>query len=489
MTADEAFRDFLEAWPAYRETTALDDLRAREYARLDATGHVYLDYTGGGLHADSQVRAHAALLASDVFGNPHSANPASQASTRLVERARRVVLDWFDADPSTHTVIFTANASSAIKLVGEAYPFGPDAALLLTADNHNSVNGLREYACCRGAAVDYAPLSMPDLRIDRDALLARLDATPAGPRLFAYPAQSNFSGVEHPLAYVEEARSRGWHVLLDSAAYAPTNRLSLRQVPADFVSISFYKMFGYPTGVGCLLARLDALAALRRPWFAGGTVNFATVHARRHLLAPREAGFEDGTVDYLGIPAVQIGLEHLGAVGLPLIKQRVRCLAGYLLRELVALRHENGAPVCRIYGPVTTEARGGTITFNLYDPEGHLFDYRRVEELANEAGISLRTGCFCNPGAGETAEGITDEDVQAALESGAEMTLPRFMQFIQHRGGRSAGALRVSLGIASNFADVFRLMTFVRGLRDQPRLALGGVTFDIQSCRVIRDGA
>jgi hypothetical protein len=69
------------------------------------------------------------------------------------------------------------------------------------------------------------------------------------------------------------------------------------------------------------------------------------------------------------------------------------------------------------------------------------------------------------------------------------MTLPRFMQFIQHRGGRSAGALRVSLGIASNFADVFRLMTFVRGLRDQPRLALGGVTFDIQSCRVIRDGA
>ena len=33
-------------------TAALDDLRAREYARLDETGQVYLDYTGGGQYAD-----------------------------------------------------------------------------------------------------------------------------------------------------------------------------------------------------------------------------------------------------------------------------------------------------------------------------------------------------------------------------------------------------------------------------------------------------
>jgi selenocysteine lyase/cysteine desulfurase len=278
-------------------------------------------------------------------------------------------------------------------------------------------------------------------------------------------------------------------VLLDAAAFAPTNRLSLRLVPADFVSVSFYKMFGYPTGVGCLLARVESLAQLTRPWFAGGTVNFATVHAQAHLLSPREAGFEDGTVNYLGIPAVEIGLAHLAGVGLDLVKRRVRCLTGWLLGELLALRHRNGEPVCRIYGPVATRERGGTITFNLYDPSGHLLDYRRIEELANDACISLRTGCFCNPGAGETAEGITDDDVRSALESSTEMSLPRFMQFIQHRGGRSAGALRVSLGIASNFADVHRLMVFLTGLRDQTQLTIGEVTFDIQSCRVIRDGS
>lgn len=484
-----AFRTFLDAWPDYAATQGLDDLRARDYARLDAAGHVYLDYTGGGLYASSQVQAHAAVLDRHVFGNPHSASLASSVSTAFVERTRRAVLDWFDADPAVYTVIFTANATSAIKLVGEAFPFAPGGTLLLTSDNHNSVNGVREFARARGAATTYVPLTMPDLRLDRAALLTQLDADGAGPRLFAYPAQSNFSGVEHPLDFVEAARARGWQVLLDAAAYVPTNRLSLRRVPADFVAVSFYKMFGYPTGVGCLLARVDSLAHLTRPWFAGGTVNFATVHAQAHLLAPREAGYEDGTVNYLCIPAVEIGLAHLAGVGLDVVKRRVRSLTGWMLRELLELRHANGAPVCRIYGPATIRERGGTITFNLYDPSGHLLDYRRVEELANDARISLRTGCFCNPGVGETAEGIDDDDITAALESGADMSLPRFLQFIQHRGGRSAGALRVSLGIASNFADVHRFLVFVGALRDQTRLTIGAVTFDIQSCRVIRDGS
>jgi selenocysteine lyase/cysteine desulfurase len=248
-------------------------------------------------------------------------------------------------------------------------------------------------------------------------------------------------------------------------------------------------MFGYPTGVGCLLARHAALEMLKRPWFAGGTVNFATVHARAHILSPREAGFEDGTLNYLAIPAVEIGLRHLAAIGIDTIQTRVRCLTGWLLDKLVNLRHSNGRPMVRIYGPLTVAMRGSIITLNFYDPEGHLLDYRRVEELAGQEGISLRTGCFCNPGAGETAEGITDDDVKAALESAADLTLPRFLKIITHRGGKSAGAIRISFGIASNFADARQFLTFAERLRDQTRLTMGDVTFDIESCRVIRDGS
>jgi selenocysteine lyase/cysteine desulfurase len=133
--------------------------------------------------------------------------------------------------------------------------------------------------------------------------------------------------------------------------------------------------------------------------------------------------------------------------------------------------------------------RGGIVTMNFYDPEGHLLDYRRVEEMAGSEGISVRTGCFCNPGAGETAEGITDEDVAAALATSADLTLPRFLQVITHRGGKSAGAIRASFGIASNLQDAQRFLAFAESLRDQTRLTMGDVTFDIESCRVIRDGS
>jgi molybdenum cofactor sulfurtransferase len=263
----------------------------------------------------------------------------------------------------------------------------------------------------------------------------------------------------------------------------------LSEVHPDFVTVSFYKMFGYPTGVGCLLVRSAAIARLRRPWFAGGTVNFATVQGQTHILGPREAGFEDGTLNYLSIPAVTIGLEHLQRIGLDVVSTRVHSLTTWLLERLLALNHSNGRPMVRIYGPAASSMRGGTVALNFYDPDGHLLDYRRVEELAAGERISLRTGCFCNPGAGETAEGLTEEDMIAAALSGDDMTLPRFLQVIQHRGGKSAGAIRVSLGMASNFDDVEAFLAFAADLRDQTQLAIGPVTFDIESCRVIRDGS
>src|SRR5918992_2991360 len=82
-------REFLKAHPEYESTRALDALRASEYGRLDAQHHVYLDYTGAALHAESQIRQHAELLNSAVFGNPHSASPTSSGMTRLVEQARQ----------------------------------------------------------------------------------------------------------------------------------------------------------------------------------------------------------------------------------------------------------------------------------------------------------------------------------------------------------------------------------------------------------------
>jgi selenocysteine lyase/cysteine desulfurase len=163
------------------------------------------------------------------------------------------------------------------------------------------------------------------------------------------------------------------------------------------VSVSFYKMFGYPTGVGCLITRRSALARLRRPWFAGGTVDIAWVSVDAHELNRDEAGFEDGTIDFLGLPAIEIGMRYLHDVGV--VHDRVRALTGWLLTQLTALHHSNGAPLVRIYGPTTLSARGGTVSFNILKCDGQVMDYHLVEAAAADWSISLRGGCFCNPGA------------------------------------------------------------------------------------------
>jgi molybdenum cofactor sulfurtransferase len=52
------YNQFVKQYATFETTTALDDLRRRDYSRLDKFGQIYLDYTGGSLYAESQVKVH-----------------------------------------------------------------------------------------------------------------------------------------------------------------------------------------------------------------------------------------------------------------------------------------------------------------------------------------------------------------------------------------------------------------------------------------------
>jgi molybdenum cofactor sulfurtransferase len=459
------FVAFLRSYPSYPTTHIIDDLRAAEYARLDVAEHIYLDYTGGGLYAETQVRRHHKLLSEHVFGNPHSSNPSSLATTQLVEHAREYVLKFFNADASEYDVIFTQNASGALKLVGESYPFAKGGHYLLTFDNHNSVNGIREFAHTRGAEVTYIPVALPSMRVDASSLDDYLARGQKGAHnLFAFPAQSNFSGVQHPLEWIEKAHAAGWDVLLDAAAFAPTNYLDLSKFKPDFVPLSFYKMFGYPTGIGALIARKEALAKLHRPWFAGGTITVVSVQGDKFYMADGHTAFEDGTPDYLNIPAVEIGLKHIESIGYDVIHERVMCLTGWLLDNLTQMKHSTGEPLVRLYGPTNTEARGGTVTVNFFDKKGKAIDHRFIESEANKVNISLRTGCFCNPGAGEVALGLSRVELDVCFSQPGHENRLSVDDFRLCIDGKNSGAVRVSIGMVTNFNDVQAFLSFARGL-------------------------
>ena len=443
-------------------------LRAREFPQLDATDLAYLDYTGSALPARRQLQAHDELLRGAVFGNPHAEHGPSMRSTEALETARSLLLAHLDADDGEYDVAFTANATSAVKLVAESYPFSSKGVYALSADNHNSLNGVREYARRGGARVAYIPVD-EELRLTNAAATLGELGRARGAKLFGYPAQSNFSGVRHPLELIGVAQRAGFDVLLDAAAYLPTSALSLRSWHPEFVALSFYKLFGLPTGLGALVAKRSALARLRRPWFSGGTVEYVSIQNDRHSLLPHAHGFEDGTPHFLGAALLPAGFALLGDVGMERLSTHVAHLTIALLQNLLALRHDDGSPMACVYGPTDGRERGGTVAFNVLGKDGRIVPYWTVAERACALGVAVRGGCFCNPGAAETAFRFDAEAAKKCLaEASAEgdFSLQRFAGCMGRDGHTAVGAIRASLGMANNLADVQRVVALVNSVAD-----------------------
>jgi selenocysteine lyase/cysteine desulfurase len=125
---------------------------------------------------------------------------------------------------------------------------------------------------------------------------------------------------------------------------------------------------------------------------------------------------------------------------------------------MTALRHANGAPLVRVYGPRDGTARGATVQFNVLDARGRLIDGYEVEARANARRISLRTGCHCNPGARELALGYSEQEMVACFRHKERFTYQQFLKLLE---GWTTGAVRVSLGMVSNVADLEALLALL----------------------------
>ena len=273
---------------------------------------------------------------------------AGEHATRSIH-ARGLTLQLFDADPADTDVVFTANASGAIRILAEAFPFSSGSRLVMTADNHNSVNGLRRSGPPASSRIDTCR-STPTCGADP----AHGSPERRGRSLFAFPAQSNFSGVRHPLEWVSARSAR-----LSGAA---RRRVVCGHEPAFAVGragrlrrLSYYKLFGYPTGVGALSRGATRSPLLRRRFFGGGTVQFVSVQNRlsRARAAPRRSRM--ARPNFLAMPAVCDGLRWLEEIGMRAVERRVSQLTLALLDRLIGLGDR-----ATIYGPRTLDGRGGT---------------------------------------------------------------------------------------------------------------------------------
>ncbi|KAJ7453357.1 methyltransferase type 11 [Mycena galericulata] len=464
--AAASYNHFLQTFPEYRLTWTLDTLRRSDYGRLTSASETYLDYLNGAIYPESLIRAHGEFLSRHVLGDTHSMGTSSKMSTNCADEARAAVLSFFSASAEEYTVIFTSNATGALKLVGESYPFTGDSNYILLCDSHTSVHGIREFAARNGAHTHYIPSTPTGGFDDTTArkIMSR-HCSDTTPNLFVMTAQSNISNTKNPLSAIEYAASLGYDTVLDAAAWAPASNISLTDCPVDAMAVSFYKMFGYPTGVGALIAKKSFLRRLKRPWLAGGAVEVfqvpATSYTRAHELHEQ---FEDGTINYLSLQAVTDGLRFLSAY-MPFLPLRLSCLMHYLVSSLSQLRHDTtDTPVVRIVSAVPSRRLkfvgeqsdiGSLVSLVFLSPLREVLPNSFIEHATSRMHISLRIGAMCNPGGAAALLGITGDTNQ-----------PQML-------GSEFGVVRISLGLASNFQDVWHFVRFSALIaQEKTRMAL-----------------
>lgn len=463
----------------YTHGHSLTDLK-----RPDTT---YLDHAGTTPYARSLIESFSRDLTSNLFGNPHSHSASSQLSTRRVDNVRLRALRFFNADPDHFDLVFVANATAGIKLVGDAlrdYHYqnrtrtkdddeeeedaGSGFWYGYHVDAHTSLVGVRELAQQGNRCF------LTDEEVDGWIRGLRTSGEKNTPKLFAFPAQSNMTGRRLPLRWCEEIRTAaaadGGNVftLLDAASFVSTSPLDLSNVSAapDFTALSFYKIFGFPD-LGALIVRKSAGHVLRRRrFFGGGTVGMVIAlgeqwHAKKDTSVHDH--LEDGTLPFHNIIALDSAFEtHKRLYGsMANVSAHTRCLAKRLADRLSSLRHYNGVKICQLYASPSGDyadpsSQGPIVTFNLRNSRGEWVGKSEVEKVAAVKNIQIRSGSLCNPGGTAYHIGLNEGLLRRAYAEGVRCGDENDVV-----DGMPLGALRVSLGAMSSLGDVDRLLEFI----------------------------
>ncbi|XP_008546797.1 molybdenum cofactor sulfurase 3 [Microplitis demolitor] len=418
----------------------------------------YLDHAGATLYSKTQIKFIYQDLSTSLYTNPHSAAGSANQCQDIIERTRYRILDWFKASED-YSLVFTSGATVSLKCVAESFEFNYGKFVHLQ-DNHTSVLGMRDVVAKKNISVECMTRDEAFAVFSSAESNKKLNSDYENNSLFVYSAQCNFSGYKYPLEWIEKVHrgaldrdgNSNWFVLVDAAAFVGTNLLDLSLYKPDFVVLSFYKMFGYPTGLGALIVRNSSVGTLKKIYYGGGTVNMAlstkNYHVKKDSFHDR---FEDGTASFLSIISLQHGLNTLSKIPIQQISLHVFSLVRYLHHNLISLHHSNGNPVVKMYSDSDYEdqhQQGGILALNILKATGDYVGYMEVLHMASLFKIHLRTGCFCNPGACQRHLNLTNDDIISNYDAG--YTCGGGKDLID---GRPTGAVRISFGYMSTLSD------------------------------------
>ncbi|KAK4435252.1 Molybdenum cofactor sulfurase [Sesamum alatum] len=532
----ELLSSLRNALPQYMNTVLADHIRAQDYYHLSVWNRVCLDYIGHGLFSYSQIQswspttnaAASSSSAAAAASSPTAADaPFFEISYNSVNlnsyllygsqesefqaAIRKRIMRYMNVYEEDYSLAFTANQSSAFKLLADSYPFQPNQTLLTVYDYENeAVETMIQSAKRRGARAQSALFSWPNFRINsrklRKLVVNKSKLKNRG--LFAFPLQSRTTGSRYSYQWMNLARDNGWHVLLDASALGAKEMetLGLSLFQPDFLICSFFKIFGQnPSGFCCLFIKKSSIPDLSQSSTSMGIISITPAKGPFQKLAidetqqiteetppefqetkpfiikqkePSTSEIEE--LDEKPEPA-QItnknhistntsgiecrALDHADKLGLILISSRVRYLINWLVNALLSLRHPhsgNGLLLVRIYGPRIKLDRGPALAFNVYDWKGERVDPILVQKLADRNNISLSCGFLKNIW---FSENFQEEKVRL-LENRRRVQELNPEERKKGKQDCGVGVVSVSLGMLSNFEDVYRIWAFVSRFLD-----------------------
>ncbi|KAF8380342.1 hypothetical protein HHK36_027827 [Tetracentron sinense] len=291
----DSFANFTKAYQQYSQTDQADQIRAQEYYHLSLSNHVCLDYIGLGLFSYSQQQSHyssitpiaASSSSSSSYPPPltshklqfpffnisyKSVNLTSQIlyggqESELESAIRKRIMAFLNISEADYCMVFTANRSSAFKLLAESYLFQSNPRLLTVYDYENeAVGAMIDSSQKRGAQVMSAEFSWPNMRIQSEKLRKMVVNKRKRKRgLLVFPPQSQMTGARYSYLWMSMAQENGWHILLDACALGPKemDTLGLSLFRPDFLICSLFKVFGEnPSGLGCLFVKRSSASVL-----------------------------------------------------------------------------------------------------------------------------------------------------------------------------------------------------------------------------------
>ncbi|KAJ8555708.1 hypothetical protein K7X08_013204 [Anisodus acutangulus] len=534
----ELLSNLKEAYPHYSQTNLADEIRAHEYYHLSVSRHVCLDYIGNGLFSYyQQQRYHHPT--DDSIASSSSAPPPStlqfaslnepffnisyksvSLSTQLLYGGReselesnmsRRIMKYMNISKYDYSMVFTANQSSAFKLLADSYTFESNHNLVTVYDYENqAVEGMIDSAKKKGARVVSAEFSWPNLRINSRKLRKMLVAKKNGRKkrgLFVFPLQSKVTGTRYSYQWMNIAQGNGWRVLFDASALGPKDMesLGLSIFQPDFLICSFFKVFGEnPSGFCCLFVKNSSISQLNKSSTSLGIISLVPVAksfedkddfaSSSSSSTTSSVSDQENSAEFQEIKQVSDqepekittlfeilnwgnksnknrckkvdqsecrGLDHADKLGLILISSRARYLINWLINALTRLQHPHAEdiyhPLVKIYGPKINFNRGQAVAFNVFDWKGQKIDPTLVQKLADRNNISLSCAFLQHIWFSK----MYDDEKNTILEgvtSGDNIK----------RGKLNCGVsvITASIGMMTNFEDLYRLWSFIARFLD-----------------------